>query len=70
MELLTINKTVPRHLQLNLQEPTALVYELKKIVRELKKKNPILRSYRLMDVGLPGKNQNTQRMSLYFIKSR
>jgi len=70
LELLTINKTVPRHLQLNLQEPAALVYELKKIVRELKEKNPILRSYRLMDVGLPGKNQNTQRMSLYFIKSR
>lgn len=70
MELLTINKKVPRHFQINLQEPAALVYELKKIVRELKEKNPVLLNYKLMDVGLPGKNQKIPHMSLYFIKSR
>lgn len=70
MELLTINKTLPCHLQLNLQEPLTILHEVKKIVKELKEKNPVLRNYRLMDVGLPRKNQKNPRMSLYFIKSR
>ncbi|HHW03487.1 MAG TPA: hypothetical protein GXX35_11900 [Thermoanaerobacterales bacterium] len=70
MELLTINKTLPRQVQKNLQEPVVLVHEIKKIVRELKEKNPILRNYKLMDVGLPDKNQKTPRMNLYFIKNR
>lgn len=70
MELLTINKKVPRHFQINIHEPAAIVYELKKIVRELKEKNPILLNYKLMDVGLPDKNQKIPHMSLYFVKSR
>lgn len=70
LELLTINKKLPSHFCATLQEPVALVYELKKIVRELKEKNPILLDYKLMDVGLPVKSQEISHMSLYFIRSR
>lgn len=69
MELLTINKKLPRRQILSLQEPLLLIKELKQIVRELKDKNPILCNYKLMDVGFTSiKNQKASRMKLYFIK--
>ena len=69
MELLTINKTLPRRQVINLQEPLLLVKELKKIVRDLKDKNPNLCSYKLMDVGFTSVNdQRVSHMRLYFVK--
>jgi hypothetical protein len=69
MELLTINRVLPQLLEVNLHEPIILVNELKKIVRDLKEKNPNLENYRLMDVGFsPNHNKDISQMRLYFIK--
>ncbi|WP_422443980.1 hypothetical protein [Thermoanaerobacterium sp. DL9XJH110] len=69
MELLTISKTLPRHLEFSLQDPLMMIMELKKIVKELKEKNPTLKNYRLMDVGFTaGQNHKIPQMRLYFIK--
>jgi len=67
VELLTINKEMSRFLVFNLHEPTILVNELKKIVKELKHKNPNLNNYRLMDVGFTP-DENMSQMRFYFIK--
>jgi len=67
VELLTINKEMPALLAFNLHKPAVLVKELKKIVKDLKQKNPVLHNYCLMDVGfLP--NQEMSQMKLYFLK--
>lgn len=69
MELLTINKVMPRFVEFNLHEPIILMNELKKIVKDLKQKNPNLENYRLMDVGFtPNPNKDISEMRLYFIK--
>jgi len=38
---LTINKEMPALLAFNLHKPAVLVKELKKIVKDLKQKNPV-----------------------------
>lgn len=69
MELLTINKPMSRQLEDKLHEPVKLIKELKKVVRDLKAKNPLLENYKLMDVGfIKSINQKPSRMKLYFIK--
>ena len=69
MELLTINKVMPQLLEVNLHEPIILMNELKKIVKDLKQKNPNLENYRLIDVGFtPNPNKDISQMRLYFIK--
>ncbi|MGI6485791.1 MAG: hypothetical protein ACOX15_05620 [Tepidanaerobacteraceae bacterium] len=69
MELLTIDKKLPHFLEYNIFEPLILINELKKIVKELKQKNPCLKNYKLMDVGFSSSKTRTQpRMRLYFIK--
>ncbi|HHX22509.1 MAG: hypothetical protein ACOX2A_10250 [Tepidanaerobacteraceae bacterium] len=70
MELLTINKVMPQLFEY-INDPYIFMYELKSIVKELKQKNPILRNYRLMDVGFPSNhNKSYSQMRLYFIKKR
>jgi len=69
MELLTINKAIPRPVEINIHEPVAILKEIKKIVKDLQEKNPNLKSYRLMDVGFTsGGFYSGSRMKLYFIK--
>lgn len=69
MELLTINKTLPRRHFPSLQEPLLLIKELKEIVRDLKDKNPKLYGYKLMDVGFTSVcNYQASHMRLYFVK--
>lgn len=68
VELLTINKEMSQFLLFNLHEPIILVNELKKIVKDLKQKNPKLNNYRLMDVGFAYNNKDISQMRLYFIK--
>ncbi|HHY42007.1 MAG TPA: hypothetical protein GX514_04060 [Thermoanaerobacterales bacterium] len=68
MELLTINKEMPHFLAFNLHEPFVLINELKKIVKDLKQKNPNLNNYRLMDVGFTANKKDISQMRLYFIK--
>lgn len=69
MELLTINKAIPRPLEVNFHEPMVVIGEIKKIVKDLKERNPSLKSYRLMDVGISQDNNcNGSRVKLYFIK--
>jgi len=68
VELLTINKEMSQFLLFNLHEPIILVNELKKIVKDLKQKNPKLNNYRLIDVGFAYNNKDISQMRLYFIK--
>lgn len=69
MELLTINKVKPQLLDFSFNEPIVLINELKRIVKDLKQKNPNLNNYRLMDVGFTSNsNKNISQMKLYFIK--
>jgi len=67
VELLTINKEMPKLLMFNLHKPSIVVDELKKIVKELKQKNPDLNNYCLMDVGF-SPNKDMSQMRLYFMK--
>ncbi|HHY05177.1 MAG TPA: hypothetical protein GX534_08330 [Thermoanaerobacterales bacterium] len=67
MELLTILKSFNFHLDVKPQELLNIIKEIKKIVRELKQKNPCLKNYKLMDVGFVFANKKPQ-MKLYFIK--
>jgi len=68
MELLTINREMPKLIEFNLHEPIILVNELKKIVSELKRKNPNLNNYCLMDVGFSPNSKDMSQMRLYFVK--
>lgn len=68
VELLTINKEMPQCLVFNLHKPIVLINELKKIVKDLKQKNPNLNNYRLMDVGFAPNNKEISQMRLYFVK--
>lgn len=56
-------------LDFSFNEPIVLINELKRIVKDLKQKNPNLNNYRLMDVGFTSNsNKNISQMKLYFIK--
>lgn len=68
VELLTIIKEMPKLLAFNLHKPSVVVSELKKIVKDLKQKNPHLNNYCLMDVGFLTNNTDKSQMRLYFIK--
>ncbi|HHY71230.1 MAG TPA: hypothetical protein GX519_06240 [Thermoanaerobacterales bacterium] len=60
---------MPQFLEFNLHEPIILINELKKIVKDLKTKNPNLENYRLMDVGFtPNPSRDISQIKLYFIK--
>ena len=69
VELLTIYKALPRPVEINLHEPMIILKEIKKIVKDLKSKNPRLKNYRLMDVGFTSECMpRGSGMKLYFIK--
>lgn len=69
MELLTINKIIPRYNKFDLKEPYILLNELKQMVKDLKNKNPLLQNYKLKDVGFPfDKEQQLSFVRLYFVK--
>lgn len=53
----------------DIQEPVVLMNELKKIVKELKERNPNLRDYKLMNVGFTSNHKlDISQMRFYFIK--
>ncbi|HQE04751.1 MAG: hypothetical protein WBJ30_11110 [Tepidanaerobacteraceae bacterium] len=67
VELLTINREMPRFLAINLHKPCIVINELKKIVKDLKQKNPHLNNYCLMEVGF-SPDKEISHMRLYFMK--
>ena len=69
MELLTVNSVMSNFIKVNLNEPKILLKELKKVVRELRQRNPHLGDYCLMDVGFTtGRKNDTSQIRLYFTK--
>lgn len=71
MEILTIRRKAIPHLSCDVTDPLLLLQELKMMVKDLKKNNPCLEDYRLVDVGFTStfNNQKISYMSLYFKRS-
>lgn len=70
LEMLTIRKPMPHQINYDMQDPLLLINELKRIVKDLKKNNPSLKNYKLVDVGFfPIGRRGKSHMSLYFKRS-